>query len=98
MPSPALLQAIDRLDKAVADAETALASVSVRTRDRKGRRNARIAAAMGEIDDLIAALKDDRTGEADNAPAATDDAGAGAGAAPHATPPAGTEEGDAHHG
>jgi len=62
MPDPALLQAIERLDKAVSGAEAALSASSARSRVRKGRRNARIAEAMGEIDDLIAALKDDNHG------------------------------------
>lgn len=61
MPTPALMQAISRLDAAVTRAEAALSGIETRQKDRqekKDQRDALIAEAVHELDDLIATLKD----------------------------------------
>lgn len=62
MPSPALLQAIDRLDKAVSRAETALQESKARARQGAQRREAIITEALGEIDELMSALRENGNG------------------------------------
>jgi len=62
MPSPALLQAIDRLNQAIDRSETALDQALSRVRHGIERRDTVIAEAMREIDDLISAMREDRHG------------------------------------
>lgn len=62
MPSPALLQAIDRLDQAIGRSETALDQALHRVQQGVERRDTIIAEAMREIDDLISSVRGNHNG------------------------------------
>lgn len=62
MPTPALLQAISRLDEAVARAEAALDATTSSTRDAARSRDAAIREAISELDSLIASVREKTDG------------------------------------
>lgn len=62
MPSPALLQAINRLDQAIGRAESAFKEAEGRARHIAERRDALITEAMEEIDELMSALRETGNG------------------------------------
>lgn len=62
MPSPALMHAIDRLDQAIDQAETALQEAQSRASHHAERRDTIITEVMTEIDDLISTLREDSHG------------------------------------
>ncbi|GLT00853.1 hypothetical protein GCM10007897_22430 [Sphingobium jiangsuense] len=62
MPSPALLQAINRLDQAISRAEAAFQEARSRARRNADRRDALITEAMTEIDELMSALRENGDG------------------------------------
>ncbi|RXR26489.1 hypothetical protein [Sphingobium fluviale] len=62
MPNSSLHDAIDRLDRAVASAETALAGRDAQTLALAARKDAAVREALEELDGLIAALNGGRNG------------------------------------
>lgn len=62
MPNTSLLEAIDRLERAVATAETALAGRDAQTLALAARKDAAVREAVEELDGLIAALNGGRNG------------------------------------
>lgn len=58
MPTPALLQAISRLDQAVTRAEAALKRVEEIKAKQQDARDALVRRAMGELDGLISKLEE----------------------------------------
>ncbi|TNE42899.1 MAG: hypothetical protein EP321_04370 [Sphingomonadales bacterium] len=62
MPTPALLQAISRLDQAVTRAETALSHADKTDLARHQARETMIRQAIGELDGLISTLQEKSDG------------------------------------
>jgi len=62
MPSPALLQAVTRLDEAVSRAEAALESLGTPDREPARPRDTAIREAIVELDNLIAAVREKKDG------------------------------------
>ena len=62
MPTPALLQAMSRLDQAVTRAETALAHAGETDTPRHQARETMIRQAIGELDGLISTLQEKSDG------------------------------------
>lgn len=62
MPSPALLQAVARLDDAVSRAEATLESLGSMTRESPRPGDAAIREAIAELDNLIAAVREKKDG------------------------------------